>query len=61
MEPKEIIRRLAIEFAYWIETDCFYNIKGYIIRSNLSEPLDDNEYQLDELYDYWIENVYFKH
>ena len=62
METKELVRRIAIEYAHFLTTKCFYNIKGYMMydQIKLDETRDDNEYQVDELYDYWIENIFFK-
>lgn len=50
-------RNLAIAFGEWVEEECFYNIRGYIIRDIDS----DFEYQVDELFDYWIEMMRQKH
>lgn len=52
-------KRLAVEFAYWIERNCIMNFEGYFIRpEKLTDKLDPTEYQLDELFDYWHENIY---
>lgn len=62
METKEIIRTIAIEYAHFLTTQCLYNIKGYIMKEQITmdEKQDNNEYEVDELFDYWIENIYFK-
>ena len=61
MTPKEIIRTISIKFAHFLTTECFYNINGYMIYPDeLEDKLDNNEYEIDELYDYWIDNVYYK-
>jgi hypothetical protein len=60
MEFREYGRIVAIEYAHFLTTQCFYNIKGYMMHDQikLDDTRDDNEYQVDELYDYWFENIY---
>lgn len=60
MNIKEYTRVIAIEFAYWLENNTFKDFHGYSFILSLEEGMDGNEYQLDELYDYWIENIYLK-
>jgi hypothetical protein len=56
------MREIAIAFATFLTDDCFFNIRGYMMHDQLTldENSDHNEYQVDELFDYWIENVYNK-
>ncbi len=55
----ELSRIIAIEYAHFLTTKCFYNIKGYMLSPDkLGDNLDQNEYEVDELFDYWFENIY---
>jgi hypothetical protein len=56
-DVEEYARNLSIGFANWVDQECFKNILGYMIHE------DDSglEYQLDELFDYWIEMMRQKH
>lgn len=62
MEKKQLVRTIAIKFAEFLTNECFFNITGYMMHDQLTgdEKTDHNEYQVDELFDYWIENVLFK-
>ena len=58
MENKEQIRNIAIAFAEFLTHECFQSGLGYVICPEPNEPLDQNEYEIDELYDYWLENIF---
>lgn len=61
METRDIARVIAIEFAYWLRHNTVRHYHGYGFHVDIKNcTLDRNEYQEDELYDYWIENVYLK-
>ena len=59
MLPKEMIRHVSIEFAYWLRNNTIKTYNGYRFNVDFkSGMLDKNEYQEDELYDYWIDAIY---
>lgn len=60
MNGKEIIRTVSIEFANFLTEECYYNIVGYCMYDFDAKETDKNEYQIDELFDYWFENIYLK-
>ncbi len=62
MNPKEIIRTVSIAFAEFLTDECIYNLTGYYLPDQLTPEgkEDDKEYQVDEVYDYWFENIYLK-
>jgi hypothetical protein len=45
-------KKIALAFAEWVRDECFFNVTGYCMYD------DGHEYQLDELCDYWYENIY---
>ena len=47
---------LPVLFSEWQNSECYYNIKGWCMYDMDDSP----EFQIDELYNYWIENVYNK-
>jgi ribosomal 30S subunit maturation factor RimM len=53
-EIQNIDPDLAVKFANWKDEECFFNIKGYLIYDDDSAM----EFQNDELYQYWFENIY---
>lgn len=61
METREVIRIVAVEFAYWLRRKTIRIGEGYRFHVDIKNcKLDRNEYLEDELFDYWIENVYLK-
>lgn len=50
------LKEVAVAFAEWIKEECFFNIKGYVIRDIENSP----EYEVDELFDYWVNAVVFE-
>lgn len=54
---KEFLKFVVLSFAAFLEEDCYFNIKGYILREGVGE-YDGTEYELDELYDYWFGNIF---
>lgn len=49
---------IALEFFNWVDDNCFKSINGWELYEGVGE-YDGTEYEPDELYDYWIENVLF--
>lgn len=54
---KEEYKLIAIAFAEFLENECIQSFKGYILTNNVT-PYDSTEFQLDELYDYWFDNIF---
>ncbi len=58
MTQKELVRRFAIEFAYWLDKSCIKDLDGWFIIGDTLEDTNTTCFKVDELYDYWIENVF---
>lgn len=58
---KQLVRYISILFAKWIDEECVKSFKGNFITPNPFETVPNyTEFELDELYDYWLENIYLK-
>jgi hypothetical protein len=51
MEKNEA-KELCLAFNAFLKSECFFNIQGWIMYDH-----SDYEYQLDELFDYWYDNI----
>lgn len=47
---------LPLKFAEWKDEECFFNLRGWCLHDLLESG--SPEFTNEELYDYWIQNVY---
>lgn len=50
---QEILKSVSIAFAKFLDDDCIRSFNGWSLREPLVE-YDGTEFELDELYDYWV-------
>ena len=58
LTTREIARIVAIEFAHWLTRSCIRDLQGYFIIGDTIQDTDTTCFQVDELFDYWLDNVY---
>lgn len=57
MTDREIaLKEVAIGFAEFLDDDCIRGFKGWFLRDLLTQH-DKIEFDLDELYDYWVNTI----
>ena len=53
---QKVLKEISIAFAEFLDDDCIRSFEGWLLRDQFTE-YDATEFQLDELYDYWRENI----
>lgn len=52
-------KKVAVSFAEFLQESCIRGCGGYLLDELLDEYVD-TVFEIDELYDFWIENIFDK-